>query len=80
MMVGVPRAGVHTEKVAEMRRMVGAKNNAELSRVLQVPPPVISKINHGKLTIGAAIIISLHEETGISIKEIKTSLGLAQSK
>jgi len=75
-MVGIPRAGVHTEKVAEMRRMVGAKNNAELSRKLHVPPPVISKINHGILPIGAGIIVSLHEETGISIKEIKASLGL----
>lgn len=75
-MAGIAREGVNAEKIAEMRRMVGVKNNAELSRVLEVPPPVISKINHGRLQIGATLIIGLHEETGIEIKEIKARLGL----
>jgi len=68
------------EKVAEMRRIIGVKNDAALARALGVMPPVISKIKHGKLSIGAGLIISLHEETGMSTKEIKARLGLTQSK
>lgn len=75
-MVGIAREGVNAEIIAEMRRMVGAKNNAELSRILHVPPPLISKINHGNLPVSASLILSLHEETGFGTKEIKARLGL----
>lgn len=75
-MVGKPRKAVNFDKVAEMRRMVGAKNDAVLSRMLGVAPPVISKIKHGVLPIGAQLIVSLHEETELGTKEIKERLGL----
>jgi hypothetical protein len=50
------------------------KNDAALARKLRVAPPVISKLRHGKLTLGATLIISIHEETGMPIKEIKEYL------
>jgi len=75
-MVGMPRKGVNFKQVAEMRRMVGAKNNAELSRILGFAPPVISKVNHGTIPIGPPLIVSLHEETGLGTIEIKARLGL----
>lgn len=50
------------------------KNDAGLSRVLEVAPPVISKIRHGRLPVGASMLISAHEESGLSIKEMKAIL------
>jgi len=51
------------------------KNDAALSRVLEVAPPVISKIRHGRLSVGASMLISAHEESGLTIREMKDVLG-----
>ena len=47
------------------------KNDAALSRALEVPPPVISKIRHRKLSIGPSLLIRMHEESGMSIRDLK---------
>lgn len=47
------------------------KNDAALAKLLEVAPPVISKIRHGTLPIGATIALSIHEETGMSFDFIK---------
>lgn len=54
------------------------KNDAALSRVLEVAPPVISKIRHGRLPVGASLLISAHEESGLSIHEMKTVIGISK--
>jgi hypothetical protein len=55
--------------------VMGLKNDASLSRVLEVAPPVISKIRHGRLDIGPILLIGAHEESGLSIKEMKAMIG-----
>ncbi len=50
------------------------KNDASLSRVLGVSPVVISKLRHGKLYIGPSMLIRIHEETGMSVREMKSFL------
>lgn len=47
------------------------KNDAALSRVLEVAPPVISKIRHNTLPIGATILIRMHETSDFSIRELR---------
>jgi hypothetical protein len=47
------------------------KNDAALSRVLEVAPPVISKIRHNTLPIGATILLRMHEESEYSIRELR---------
>ena len=47
------------------------KNDAELCRVLEVQPPIISKIRHGKLAVGATILLRMHEKSELSIRELK---------
>lgn len=47
------------------------KNDAELCRVLEVQPPIISKIRHRKLAVGATILLRMHEKSELSIKELK---------
>lgn len=47
------------------------KNDAALCRTLQCAPPIISKIRNRKLPISSWLLISMHEETGISIRDLK---------
>jgi hypothetical protein len=51
------------------------KNDAALSRALEVTPPVISKIRHNKLPIGASLLIRMHEFSELSIAELRTLMG-----
>jgi hypothetical protein len=56
------------------------KNDAALARVLEVGPPVISKIRHGRLPVGSALLIRIHEVTGLSIADLRFLLGDRRSK
>jgi plasmid maintenance system antidote protein VapI len=51
------------------------KNDAALSRALEVAPPVISKIRHRRLPVGASMLIRMHEVTDLSIEELRDLLG-----
>ena len=50
------------------------KNDAQLSRKLGVPPPVVSQMRHRKLPVGATMLLRMHEESGLSISELKELL------
>lgn len=52
----------------------GHKNDAALSRALEVSRPVISKIRSGRAPFTDIMLIVVHEATGMSIKELKTLL------
>lgn len=56
------------------------KNDAALSRALEVAPPVISKIRHRTLPVGASLLITMHEISGISIKELRALMGDRREK
>ena len=47
------------------------KNDAALWKLLEVAPPVISKIRHATLPIGASLLIRMHEESDFSISELR---------
>ena len=53
----------------------GIRNDAALSRRLEVAPPVISKMRSKTLPIGATLLIRIHEETGWAIKDIRSKMG-----
>lgn len=42
------------------------KNDAALSRALEVSRPMISKIRHRKLPVGAFLLIRMHEVSELS--------------
>ena len=48
------------------------KNDAALARILEVAPPVISKIRHNTLPIGATILLRMHEVSELSIGELRS--------
>ncbi|GGY03234.1 hypothetical protein GJV26_00990 [Massilia dura] len=54
---------------------LAAKNDAALSRALEVAPPVLSKIRHGRLPVGATILLRMHEASGIPIRELRDLMG-----
>lgn len=49
-------------------------SDAKLSYLLEVAPPVISKQRAGKLLVGPAMILSLHERGGLPVKYIRKLL------
>jgi plasmid maintenance system antidote protein VapI len=57
-----------------------SKNDAALSRALEVAPPLISKIRHRRLPIGASMLIRMHEVCGMSIGELRELMGDRRSK
>ncbi|MEN3293721.1 MAG: hypothetical protein V7642_2974 [Burkholderiales bacterium] len=56
------------------------KNDAALSRLLEVAPPVISKIRHRRLPVGASLLIRMHEATEMSIRELRDLMGDRRTK
>jgi len=47
------------------------KNDAQLSKALNVMPPVISKIRNRKYPVSAVMILEIHEQFEMPIKQIK---------
>lgn len=56
------------------------KNDAALARVLEVAPPQISKVRHGKLPVGASLLIRMHEVSEISIRDLRDLMGDRREK
>lgn len=54
-----------------IRERFAFKNDAELARALQVGPPVISKLRHRTLPLGATLIIRMTEMFDMPVKEIR---------
>ncbi|MCU6501925.1 hypothetical protein LPN04_29455 [Rugamonas sp. A1-17] len=46
-------------------------NDAALARRLKTNPPYISKIRHRRLPISSLLLISIHEETDVSIRDLR---------
>ena len=58
-----------------LRDRMKLKNDAALSRALEVAPPVISKIRHRTLPVGASLLIRMHEVTDLSIRDLRDLMG-----
>ena len=56
------------------------KNDAALSRALEVAPPVISKIRHRRLPVGASLLIRMHEVSDLSIRDLRYLMGDRRNK
>jgi plasmid maintenance system antidote protein VapI len=57
-----------------VKKRYAIKNDAELSRKLDVPPPTISKIRSGKVNVSADMILRIHETFDMPVKEIRELL------
>jgi len=63
-----------------MLQRLQLKNDAALSRALEVAPPVISKIRHRRLPVGASMLIRMHEVSKFSVAELRDLLGDRRQK
>ena len=63
-----------------LRERMKLKNDAALSRALEVAPPVISKIRHRTLPVGASLLIRMHEVTEMSIRDLRDLMGDRRAK
>lgn len=61
--------------IDQLATRLKAKNDAALCRQLGISPPLISKIRHKRLPIGASLLIRAHEVTGLAIGELRTLMG-----
>lgn len=69
--VAQPGANALLDKVTAQLQL---KNDAALSRTLEVAPPVISKIRHNCLPLGASLMIRIHELTDMPIRDMRAVL------
>jgi hypothetical protein len=60
--------------------MLKLKNDAALARALEVAPPVISKIRHRRLPVGASLLIRMYEISDLSIGELRALMGDRRKK
>jgi plasmid maintenance system antidote protein VapI len=58
----------------EVKQRYSIKNDAQLSRTLDVPPPTISKIRSGKVSVSADMILRIHECLGMPVADIRALL------
>jgi hypothetical protein len=56
------------------------KNDAALARALEVAPPLISKIRHRRLPVGASLLIRMHEVTDLPVHELRELMGDRRQK
>jgi plasmid maintenance system antidote protein VapI len=50
-------------------------NDLALARELDITPSSISKIRHGKLVVGAPLLIRMHELSGLKVRELRALMG-----
>ncbi|WP_426112836.1 hypothetical protein [Massilia sp. PWRC2] len=61
--------------IDQLAMRLRAKNDAALCRMLGVEPPLLSKIRHRRLAVGAPLLIRVHEVTGLGIGDLRQLLG-----
>jgi hypothetical protein len=66
--------------LAALLNKLNLKNDAALSRTLEVSPPVISKIRHRRLPVTASLLIRMHEVSALSIADLRHIMGDRRSK
>jgi plasmid maintenance system antidote protein VapI len=63
--------------IDELIARLSLRNDASLARELGVPREIISKIRHRKRPIGPAMLITMHDISGLSIADLRTIMGVS---
>jgi hypothetical protein len=78
--VSEPRKYDPDQLLASLIGKLNLKNDAALSRALEVSPPVISKIRHRRLPVTASLLIRMHEVSTLSISDLRHLMGDRRNK
>jgi hypothetical protein len=54
---------------------LGLANDAALSRKLRVKPPTLSKVRNRRVAVSSALLIAMHEASGLTISELRALMG-----
>jgi plasmid maintenance system antidote protein VapI len=63
-----------------LQTALNCESDAALARALDVAPPVISKIRHKRLPVGASLLIRMHEVSGLTIRDLRDLMGDRRQK
>ncbi len=66
-----PGANAFLDKIIALLQL---KNDAALSRTLEIAPPVVSKIRHHTLPVGATLMLRIHELTDMPFRDMRAML------
>lgn len=61
----------------ELKKRLSLTTDASVCRAFNIPPPIVSKIRHGKSGVSPKILLKVHEMTNIPIFELR---GMMQDK
>lgn len=75
---GRPVAPISTHLLDNLIDRLALKNDAALSRLLHIAPPVISRMRHGTVGVSDSNLVRIHDITGMSIAEVRDLAGLPQ--
>ena len=59
----------------EVATHLGARTDGELAKLLNISPSTISKVRRKVTAITAGHLLSIHEESEISIKDLREMMG-----
>ena len=83
----MPKRELINEETYDPNRLLDAvieklnlKNDAALCRMLGISPPVVSKIRHRRLPVGASLLIRLHELTDWNVLALRDLMGDRRQK
>jgi hypothetical protein len=65
--------------IDHLRQTLKADTDLELSRALDVAPPVISKIRHHRALVGATLKIRIMEKTEMTLDELHFLIGAPEA-
>jgi plasmid maintenance system antidote protein VapI len=71
-LVNAQKVGNFLDIVIEKRQL---KNDASLARLLELPPPILSKLRHGRLNFTAYHVLKFHKATGLAVNDIMAATG-----
>jgi hypothetical protein len=58
-----------------LKELLLLRSDSELAEVLGTTPSLISKVRHQQLPVADWLLISMHEESELSIRELKALYG-----
>jgi hypothetical protein len=58
-----------------LTRILGARNDRHLAKRLDVQPSQICKVRKRRVSVASSLLISMHEETGLSIRQLRALMG-----
>lgn len=77
----IPHGGFDPAHMLDhLRYRLRLKNDASLCRLLDITPPLLSKIRNRKRSVCPGLIIRIHEVTGIHVHDLRVMMGDRRSR